>query len=113
MSARLPWPAISAGSAGAVLLAAAIGGSSPVRTLLVVWFFMTCPGMVLARLIELRGAAEEAAVGLGVSLAFNTVVALALVYLTLWSAGAVFAIAAATTVAAALVAGGRRGEEAA
>ncbi len=101
---RPPWPAISVASTAAVAAAAATGGSSTVRTLLVVWFLLTCPGMVLARLVDLDGVFEEASVGIGLSLAINLVVALSLVYVGVWSAGAVFGTVAAVTVGAALIA---------
>jgi hypothetical protein len=83
-----------------VALAAAIGGTSPVRTLIVVWFLFTCPGMVLARLIQVEGGFEEASLGIGLSLGINIVVSLLLVYLGLWSAGLVFGVAAAGSLAA-------------
>lgn len=100
---RLPWPAISVASTAAVAAAAAMGGSSTVRTVLVVWFLLTCPGMALARLVDLDGMFEEASVGIGLSLAINLVVALLLVYVGAWSAGAVFGTVAVVTVGAALI----------
>jgi len=100
---RLPWPAISVASTAAVAAAAATGGSSTVRTLLVVWFLLTCPGMAFVRLVDLDGVFEEASVGIGLSLAINLVVALLLVYVGAWSAGAVFGIVAAMTLGAALI----------
>ena len=104
---RPPWPAISLASTCAVAVAAAVGGSSPVRTLIVVWFLLTCPGMVLARLVDVEGGFEEASVGIGLSIAINVVVSLLLVYLGLWSAGVAFGIGAAVTVGAFLTSRGR------
>lgn len=105
-AARPPWRAISLMSLAAVLAAAAIGGSSPVRSALVVWVLVSCPGLALARNIDIGGLVEELSLGLAISIAFNVAVALGLVYLGLWSAWAVFAIGALATVTA--VVAGRR-----
>jgi hypothetical protein len=103
-AARVPWPAISIASVAAVALAAAVGGTSPVRTALVVWFFLTCPGMSLARLIDLNDGFGEAAVGIGLSLGINLAVALALVYAGVFSGAATFAMLAAVALVASMVA---------
>jgi hypothetical protein len=100
MSTRPPWLALSLAATLAVLLAAAIGEASALRTLVVTWFLLTCPGMAIARLIDLERGVDEACVGIGVSLGVNVVVAVSLVYLGLWSAGAVFGVAAAITLTA-------------
>ena len=102
--ARVPWPHVSLASVAAVALAAAVGGTSPVRTALVVWFFVTCPGMALARLADLRDGFGEAAVGIGLSLGIGVAVALGLVYVGLFSGAAVFTVLAILAVGASLVA---------
>jgi hypothetical protein len=109
-SARVPWPQISLASVAAVAVAAAVGGASPVRTALVVWFFVTCPGMALARLVDLRDGFGEAAVGIGLSLGIGLAVALALVYVGAFSGAAVFAVLAVLATAASLVALARERE---
>ena len=100
MSMRPPWFALSLVATAAVALAALTGEDSSLRTLAVVWFLVTCPGMALARLIGLERTVDEACVGIGLSLGVNVLVAISLVYLGLWSAGAVFGVAAAVTLAA-------------
>jgi hypothetical protein len=102
--ARVPWPQVSLASVAAVALAAAVGGTSPVRTALVVWFFVTCPGMAIARLVDLRDGFGEAAVGIGLSLSIGLTVALALVYVGAFSGAVVFVVLAVLAVGASLAA---------
>jgi uncharacterized membrane protein len=83
---------------GAVLIA---DGDSALRTLLAVWFLLACPGLALAPLIGLNDALGTATVAIALSIALDTIVAGALLYVGVWSPGAAFMILATITLAGA------------
>ena len=107
MTRRPPWLALSLAATLAVGIATEVGGTSPARTLLVAWFLFTCPGMALARLIDVGEVFEEVSFGVGLSIAINTIVALALVYLGLYTGERVFAVAAVLVLGAVAAGAGR------
>jgi uncharacterized membrane protein len=83
---------------GAVLI---VGGESPLRTLLAVWFLLACPGLALAPLVRLSDALSTATIAIALSIALDTIVAAALLYAGVWSPVAAFVILATITLAGA------------
>ncbi len=83
---------------GLVLVA---GGASPLRTLLVVWFLLACPGLALAPLIGLNDAIGTATVAITLSIAIDIIVVGMLLYAGAWSPVAGYLMLAAVTIAGA------------
>ncbi len=86
---RLPllWPAAILVSTAATGVAVLGNLGPPLRPLLAGWFLLFCPGMAFVRLLRLEDPASELALGLALSLATDTLVAIALLYARVWSAG--------------------------
>ena len=81
---NLLWPfviLISAFSSGMLVF---IGTETILRQLLVLWFLLVCPGMAYIRLMRLQNALVEWILAIGLSLALELLLALALVYLHFW-----------------------------
>ncbi|HEX2863819.1 MAG TPA: hypothetical protein VHN99_04575 [Deinococcales bacterium] len=81
------------------------------------WFLLVCPGMALARACRLNDALAEFGLAVGLSLALDAIVALAMVYARAWSPGAALAVLAfiafaGSAVEAARLAGTPAGERA-
>ncbi|MBA2631068.1 MAG: hypothetical protein H0U84_08630 [Thermoleophilaceae bacterium] len=96
-----PWPWLIVLSAFAVGAVSAAGDSSPIRTVLAVWFLLLCPGLALVGLMRLNDVWGELTLGVAISVALDTVVAAGLLYAGLWSPPAAFAILAAVSLAGA------------
>jgi hypothetical protein len=79
------WPAIIIASAAAVGGLVVIDLSSPIRTILALWFLVVCPGMALVRLLQLRNPWAEVALATAVSLSLDVGVSLGLAYSGHWS----------------------------
>jgi uncharacterized membrane protein len=70
----------------------AIGWESPVRVVLALVFLLFGPGLAVAELMEVRDLVQRLAIAAGVSLAVESLVALALLYAGAYSVGLTFAI---------------------
>jgi uncharacterized membrane protein len=88
----------------AAALAYATNWDSPIRALLVLGFLLFGPGLAVAELLEIREPMRQLAIAAGASLAVETLIGLALLYAGVFSAGLVFAIIVAVTIAAAAIA---------
>lgn len=89
------WPAIVLFSTLAVALAVFGGVGSPWRPLVVFWFLLVCPGMALVGLFLPRDGVATVTLALALSIALDTLIAMALLYAGYWSprAGLVVLIA--------------------
>jgi uncharacterized membrane protein len=79
------WPLIIAISAIAAALTMFAGFSSPLRSIVVIWFLTVCPGMVLVRMLPIKDSLTEFTMGIAVSLAIDAIFAEAMVYTKHWS----------------------------
>jgi uncharacterized membrane protein len=77
---------------------------SPVRVAITVAFLLFLPGLALAELARVADGLERLVVGIGASLALETLVAVAFLYGGAFTPGRVFAAVAASTGAIAAVA---------
>jgi uncharacterized membrane protein len=94
-------PAIVAASVAAAAVALAIGGGSPLRTALALWFLLLCPGLAVGPLLPIRDTWAMLALVLGLSVAIDTVVVSALMYAGAWSTPVIFSALAAMSLAGA------------
>jgi hypothetical protein len=86
---------------GSTALAAALYATnwhSPVRVAVTVVFVLFLPGLALAELAPLADAAERLVVGIGASLALETLLAVAFLYAGFFTPGRVFAVTLLVTV---------------
>jgi hypothetical protein len=103
MSSRGWSPAvILTSSALAMLEGVATPGTSPLRTILVVWFMVVCPGLATVGLLRLRDPWLELALVPALSLAIDVIVAGILLYAGVWSSATAVIILVAISVAGAL-----------
>jgi len=108
---RLPWPALVAGSALAAAAVALAGAPEAVRVPLVIAFLLLGPGMAFVPLLGLGDPVAELTVALGVSVALDLCVAMAMLYAGAWSPPATLVVLAAIALAGAAfqrAKGGRR-----
>jgi uncharacterized membrane protein len=78
----------------------AVDARSPARAAVVIPFVLVCPGQGFARLLQLDDKVAELTIGLGLSVAIASAVALGMIYSGLWSPqGGVAALIALTLVA--------------
>ncbi len=94
-------PALLLASVLALGLALVVGGTSPLRSLLVVWFLLACPGLALAPLIGLHDAIGTATVAITLSISIDLIVVGALLYAGTWSPVACYVLLASITIAGA------------
>ena len=94
------WPTIIAGSAAASLVVVGLGWDNPVRSLVVLWFLCTCPGLAVLHPLELPDAVTGLALVVPLSLAIDALVAIALLYAGFWSATLALVIVAVVTFVA-------------
>jgi uncharacterized membrane protein len=71
---------------------------SPIRVAVTLLFLLFVPGLALAELARVRDGLERLAIGIGASLAAETLIAVAFLYGGIFTAGRVFATVAAATV---------------
>jgi hypothetical protein len=103
--AALPHAYLSARSRYVLLLGStataaafyAAGWQSPVRVAVTVVFLLFLPGLALAELAPLADAAERLAVGVGASLALESLVAVVFLYAGFFTPGRVFAVSLVAT----------------
>jgi hypothetical protein len=108
---RVPWPALVAGSALAAAAVALAGAPEAVRVPLVVGFLLLGPGMAFVPLLGLGDPVAELTVALGLSVALDLCVAMAMLYAGAWSPPATLVVLAAIALAGAAfqrAKGGRR-----
>jgi hypothetical protein len=97
------WPVVVVLSVLAVVATAVAGGSSPLRTAVVVWFLLTGPGLAITPLLRLSDRWGEWTVAVALSVAIDILVASAFLYAGAWSPPAIFStLAAVSLVGAAL-----------
>jgi uncharacterized membrane protein len=75
-----------------VALANWLGAAQPVRGILVLWFFLICPGLALVGLVGIRDRLAEAVLAVALSLALGTGVAVVMGLTDTWSPDAGLAI---------------------
>jgi len=85
------------GSTAAAAASYATNWHSPVRVAVTLVFILFLPGLALAELAPLADAAERLVVGIGASLALETLVAVALLYAGFFTPGRVVAVSIAAT----------------
>jgi hypothetical protein len=99
VTARAWIPAlIMLSSALAMLEGVLAAGASPLRTAVVVWFLVVCPGLGLSGLLRLRDPWLAAAIVPALSLAVDVMVGAFLSYSGLWSPAAGILILVAISV---------------
>lgn len=89
---------------GACVAAFATDLDGPFRTAAALGFLLFIPGLALAELLPVRGAAQRLAIATGASLGLETLIAVTLIYAGVYSAGLALAIVVGVTVAAVLAA---------
>ena len=89
-------------TACAAMLAVATDWQSPLRAALVLVFLLVVPGLALGELVEIDDPIRRLALAIGASLAIDTLVAVTLFYLELYSVETAMAIVTAITIAAVL-----------
>ena len=110
MSARrVPWAAVVAVAAVAAAVAALAGAPDALRAPLVLGFLLIGPGMAFVPLLDLGDPVAELTVALGVSLALDLAVALAMLYAGAWSPVASLVVLAAIALAGAMLQQVKRG----
>ena len=97
------WPVIIILSAAMAGLLTYVDVGSPLRLVVVMWFMLVCPGMVLVRFLALRDPLFEWTLAVALSLAADAFVAGALLYAGKWSTSSAFALLLGLTVAGALI----------
>lgn len=98
-----PWPAIIVLSAAAAGFVTFVPTGAYARPIIVLWFLLVCPGMMLVRFFHLREPIVEWVLAIALSLAADAIVAGILLYAERWSPRGAFAILLGLTVAGALV----------
>ena len=80
------WPRLSLVCSAVTTMLVLADLHSPLRAVLVASFVLICPGLSWVRLVRLADAIEEIVLGIAVSLAAATILALGMVYTHIWSA---------------------------
>jgi uncharacterized membrane protein len=92
MRARWLWPGIVVVSGTALVAVIAAGVGAPWRTILALWFVLTCPGASLVGAFGLRDRLAEVVVVAPLSLGLVTLTSLCLFYGHAWSPDAEFVL---------------------
>jgi hypothetical protein len=80
VSARPHWPLVIGLSAAVAAAAVYADIDAAGRAIVVLWFMLVCPGMAIVRLLRLSDPLTEFAIAVALSLAIETVLAVALLY---------------------------------
>lgn len=96
------WPGFILGLALASAGITLADWQSPIRGVVVFAFLVLCPGMGLVRLLGLRDALAELALGVALSIALTTIVASLFMYAGFWSPLAVLLALLAISIGGAL-----------
>jgi hypothetical protein len=92
---RVPWAAIGAVAAVAATALALAGAPTAVRLPVVLVFLLLGPGMAFVPLLGLGDPVAELTIAVGISLAVDVAVALAMLYAGAWSPPATLVVVAA------------------
>jgi len=92
---RVPWAAVVAVAAVAAPALALAGAPSAVRVPVVLLFLLLGPGMAFVPLLDLGDPVAELTVAVGISVAVDLAVALAMLYAGAWSPPATLVVVAA------------------
>lgn len=76
----------------------------PLRTVVALGFLLFVPGLAVAELLPVEGAAQRVAIATGISLGLETLIAVTLIYAGVYSAGLALGIVVGVTFAAILAA---------
>jgi hypothetical protein len=87
-----PWPLGIVASSLALALAIVLGAHGPVRGVLTLWFFLTCPGMAIVGLLDIDDRLAETVIAIGLSVAIGMLLGLVMMLTHTWSADAATAI---------------------
>jgi len=101
--ASVAWLAGSAVFAAVSILIVALDVSPDVRAPIVIGFVLVCPGLAIVRLVGIRPATAQLAVGVALSVALAILVPAALLYARAWSPRSALAILVAITISASAV----------
>jgi len=82
---RWTWPVIIVASALGTGLATFRDAAAAARPALSLWFLLICPGMAFVRLLRLNDAIAQLTLAVALSLALDTIVAVAMLYAGFWS----------------------------
>ncbi len=86
-----------------VLVAATVAGApQPLRGVVALWFFLTCPGLAIVGLLRIDDLLAEALIAVALSVAIGMLLAVAMVLTHTWSP----VVATATLVALSLAGAG-------
>jgi hypothetical protein len=80
-----PWPLLILASCVAVALVYWLDAPQPTRSIFVFWFFLTCPGIAVVGLLNIRDRLNEVVLGVALSIAVDTGVALVMALAKVWS----------------------------
>ncbi len=101
--ARWLWPAAIVLSTVGAIVAADAGIAPSFRPAIVLGFLLVCPGMAFVRLLRLGTWVAEWTLAVALSLTLDTLVAMAMVYFTVWSPTLGLTILAGLSVAGSLL----------
>jgi uncharacterized membrane protein len=96
-----PWPLGLLASSVALSAAVAFDAHGPVRGVLALWFFLTCPGMAIVGLLDVEDALAEASLAVALSIAIGMLLALAMLVTHTWSPDAGAAVLVGLSVSGA------------
>ena len=80
-----PWPLVLVASSLALLAAVVLGTHGPVRAVLAIWFFLTCPGMAIVGLLDIDDRLGELLLAIALSIAIGMLLAAAMLISHTWS----------------------------
>lgn len=103
MPSRIVWPVILGLSALIAGVLTFVGDAPQARIIVVLWFLLVCPGMMLVRFFHLREPLFEWILAITLSMALDTITGGILLYTGHWSPNGAFAIILGLTVAGVLV----------
>lgn len=94
---RWTWPVIIVASALGTGLAT-FRDAAAARPALSLWFLLICPGMAFVRLLRLNDAIAQLTLAVALSLALDTIVAVAMLYAGLWSPKGILSVVIALSL---------------
>jgi uncharacterized membrane protein len=103
MPSRIVWPVILGLSALIAGVLTFVGDAPQARVVVVLWFLLVCPGMMLVRFLRLREPLFEWVLAIALSMALDTITGGILLYTGHWSPNGAFAILLGLTVAGVFV----------
>jgi len=79
------WPGILAVSAGLVVILFVTNLSTPLRSVLALWFLLVCPGMSIVRIFDVQAFLLEWVLAITLSISLAGAIATLMVYTATWS----------------------------